>query len=82
MGNTQDKIQRTIMSLIRNSDSIKDPSHVSVDIKTEGFLFWKKNEIYVSGRVDLESEKNEIDSIVTAEAHGLKIVNNLRLQNR
>lgn len=82
MGNTQEKIKKTILARIRSNKSIKDPSHVSVEIKSTGFLMWQKNEIHLLGRVDMESEKKEIDAIVESEAHGMTIVNNLRIQNR
>jgi len=80
MGNTQDKIKKTILSLIRNNKAIKDPSHVSIEIKPTGFLFWKKNEIHVLGRVDLEIEKMEIEKIIETEAHGMVVKNSLRVK--
>lgn len=80
MGKTQEKIKRTILSRIRKNEAIKDPSHVSVEIKSTGFLFWKKNEIHVLGRVDLAVEKEEIDKIIESEAHGMIIKNTLRLK--
>jgi len=80
MGNTQEKIKRTILSQIRNNDNIKDPSHVTVEIKTKGFLLWKKNEIHVAGRVDLDIEKKEIDAIINSEAHGMIVHNTLRVK--
>ena len=80
MGNTQDKMKRTIMSRISANELIKDPSHVSVEIKTSGALMWKKNEIHLLGRVGLDSEKSEIEKIIEAEAHGMTVVNTLRVK--
>lgn len=80
MGNTQEKIKRTILSRIRSNEKINDPSHVSVEIKTTGFLLWKKNEVHVTGRVDLDIEKKEIDKIIESEAHGMVIHNTLRVK--
>ncbi len=82
MGNTQEKIKKTIMSSIRNNQAIKDPSHVSVEIKSTGFLIWKKNEIHVRGRVDLAIEKVEIEKIIKEEARGITVVNTLRIENK
>ena len=47
-----------------------------------GFLFWKKTEIHISGRVDTDKEKAEVDSILDAEANGYPVVNKLRAQRR
>ena len=44
------------------------------------FLFWKKNEIHVLGRVDLEIEKMEIEKIIETEAHGMVVKNSLRVK--
>lgn len=80
MGKTQEKIKRTLLSLIRNNKAIKDPSHVSIEIKSTGFLFWKKNEIHLMGRVDLEIEKLEIEKIIENESHGMVVKNSLRVK--
>jgi len=79
MGINQEKRKRTILYLIRNNKAIKDPSHVSIEIKAAGYQFWKRHEIHILGRVDLEIEKMEIDKIIEIEARGMIVKNSLRV---
>lgn len=80
MGKTQEKIKNTIMSRISKNQAIKDSSHLSIEVKSTGYLFWKKNEINVLGRVDLEIEKMEINKIIEDVAHGMIVNNSLRVK--
>jgi hypothetical protein len=82
MATKQEIVVNKIKSSISKNNLIHDASHLSIQVKTSGFLFWKKYEIHVLGRVDLENEKSEIDKILEAEADGIFVVNNLRVQNR
>ncbi|MBT3275067.1 MAG: hypothetical protein HN368_18075 [Spirochaetales bacterium] len=61
---------------------IHDTSHITVDVKTTGFLFWKKTEIHVLGRVETDREKEEIAEILETGSGGFTIVNNLRVHKR
>ncbi|MBT3272265.1 MAG: hypothetical protein HN368_03850 [Spirochaetales bacterium] len=61
---------------------IHDTSHITVDAKTKGFLFWKKTEILILGRVETDREKEEIDKILETESGGFTIVNKLRVHKR
>ena len=70
------------MSSINGNHLIHDASHMTVDVKTKGFMFWKKTEIHITGRVETDREKVEIDKILETESKGLPIVNNLRVQKR
>ncbi|MAG13849.1 MAG: hypothetical protein CMN78_04570 [Spirochaetales bacterium] len=75
-------IEKLIQSGINGNHLIHDASHVAINLKTKGFLFWKKTEIHISGRVDTDREKEEIDKILEAESKGLAIINNLRVHRR
>lgn len=78
----QDVVINRIKSSINQNNLIHDASHLSFQIKTKGFLFWKKYEIHIRGRVDLENEKTEINKILEAETTGLAVFNNIRVQKR
>jgi hypothetical protein len=82
MATKQDIILNRIKSSISQNHLIHDASHLSVQIKTKGFMFWKKYEMLVLGRVDMENEKSEINKILEVEANGMKIINKLRVQSR
>jgi len=82
MATKQDTIINRIKSSINQNNLIHDASHLSFQIKSTGFLFWKKNEFHIRGRVDLDNEKNEIDKILEKEIVGMPIINNLRVQKR
>jgi len=71
-----------IKSGINGHQHVHDASHLTIDAKTKGFMFWKKTEIHISGRVDTDREKEAIDEILEAEAKGIPIVNNLRVHKR
>ena len=82
MATKQETVVNRIKSSINQNNLIHDASHLSFNIKTAGFLFWKKYEIHVLGRVDLEKEKTEIDKILETEAEGMTIINKLRVHKR
>ena len=71
-----------IMSNIRGNTHIHDASHLTVDVKAKGFLFWKKHEVHIAGRVDTEREKEEIDNILETNAAGFTVINNLSVHSR
>ena len=75
-------IEKLIMSGINGNHLIHDATHLAVNVKTKGFMFWKKTEIHISGRVDTDREKKEIDKILETESKGLAIINNLRVHKR
>ena len=77
-----EEIATSITTSINSHTHIHDASHVTVDAKTTGFMFWKKTEIHVSGRVDTDREKDAIDEIVKAESAGIPVVSNIRVQRR
>ncbi|MBT3275288.1 MAG: hypothetical protein HN368_19190 [Spirochaetales bacterium] len=67
---------------INGNHLIHDASHLSVEAKTKGFLFWKTTEIKLAGRVDTAIEKAEIDKIVETEKNGFAIINTIRVDRR
>lgn len=71
-----------IKTAINGNHFIHDSSHLGIDLKTKGFMFWKKTEIHVSGRVDTDREKEAIDQILAEESKGITVVNKLRVQKR
>ena len=75
-------VANLIKSSINGHQHIHDASHLAVNVKTKGFMFWKKTEIHISGRVDTDREKKEIDKILETESKGLAIINNLRVHKR
>ena len=82
MGNKAENAANLLLSNIRANDHIYDTSHMTVDAKTKGFLFWKKTEIHVSGRVETDREKEVIDKILETGSGGFTIISNLRVHKR
>ncbi len=75
-------VANSITSGINGSHLIHDASHIGVDVKTTGMMFWKKTEIHVSGRVDTDREKDELDKVVASNANGFTVINNVRVDRR
>ena len=71
-----------IMASINANLHIHDSSHLTIDPKTTGMLFWKKTAIHISGRVETDREKEEIDTILETGSGGFTIINNLRVHKR
>ena len=71
-----------ILSEFNANLHIHDTSHLTIDAKTTGILFWKKTEIHILGRVETDREKDEIDRILEAESEGFTIINKLRVHKR
>ncbi|MHC4720090.1 MAG: hypothetical protein ACYSYT_06415 [Planctomycetota bacterium] len=82
MADKAQNVANLIMSSFNGNMHIHDTSHITVDAKTKGFLFWKKTEIHILGRVETDREKEEIDKILENESGGFTIVNNLRVHTR
>ena len=80
------KNHNTLISKIKTSinrnNLIHDTTHFTLTVKTSGFLFWKKNEFHIIGRVDLAQEKEQIDKILAEEVKSMPLINNLRVQKR
>ena len=77
-----ENVANLITSSINGNHLIHDASHLTVDVKTKGFMFWKRVEIHIAGRVDTAREKEEIDKILAAESKGYAILNDLRVHKR
>ena len=82
MATKPENVANLIKSIINGHPHIHDASHLSIDVKTKGFLFWKKTEIHISGRVDSDREKEVIEKILETESKGFPVVNNMRAQKR
>ena len=83
MADKAKNIANVIMSDINGHDHIHDASHLALDVKTTGFLFWKKTAISISGRVETDREKEVIDKILETHSNkGFPIVNNIRVHKR
>ena len=75
-------VAKSILASINGNDHIHDASHLIVDAKSKGFLFWKNTEINVAGRVETDREKEEIEKILETESAGFTINNTLRVHRR
>ena len=75
-------VVQLIKKAIDSNLRIHDASHIVCDVKTKGFMFWKTTEIFITGRVDSEAEKAEIDQILKDEAAGFEINNTIRVHRR
>ena len=82
MAANAENVAKLITSGIKGNNLIHDSSHLGINIKKTGFMFWKKTAIHVSGRVDTEKEQTEIYKIVDAESNGVAIVKSLRVERR
>ena len=82
MAANPENVAKAIMAGIDANLHIHDAGHIACDVKTTGFMFWKKTEIRIAGRVDTEKEKAEVDKIIEAESAGVVINNTLRVQRR
>ena len=77
-----ENVAQSILASINRNDHIHDASHLVVDAKTKGFLFWKKTAIHIGGRVETDREKEEIEKILETESAGFTINNTLRVHKR
>ena len=77
-----EEVANLITSSITGDQHVHDASHLTVDVKTKGFMFWKKIEIHITGRVETDREKEAIDKILEAEAKGFTIIDKLRVHKR
>ncbi len=82
MADKAENVANKIMSHINANLHVHDTSHLTIDPKTTGFLFWKKTEIHILGRVETDREKTEIDKILETESEGFTINNQLRVLKR
>ena len=82
MATKPETVVELIKSGINGNHLIHDASHLFIDPKTTGFMFWKKTKIHVTGRVDTDREKEEIDKVLESQAKEYPIVNKLRVQRR
>ena len=82
MSANPETVAKQITAGISGHTLIHDASHVGVDVKTKGMMFWKTTEIHISGRVDTDREKDELDKIVESVANGFTIVTNVRVDRR
>ena len=82
MSKAMEILKNKIVSRMNQNPVIHDISHVSIQIKTTGMLFWKKEFLYIAGRVNMDKEKTEIDKIIAEECEGIDVQDNLRVQHR
>ena len=82
MATKAENVANSILASIGRNDHIHDASHLVVDAKTTGFLFWKKTTILIAGRVETDREKEEIEKILDTESAGFTINNTLRVHRR
>jgi hypothetical protein len=82
MATKAEDVAKAIMASIKGHTHVHDASHLVVDAKTTGFMFWKTTEIHVSGRVETEREKEVIDKIIETESAGFTVDNKLRVERR
>ena len=74
--------KNAIVTLMNKNEKIHDTSHVNIQVITKGFLFWKKDSLLVNGRVNKDSEKQEIMAIVAQECPNVSIEERLRVEQR
>ena len=77
-----ENVVNLLMASINGNIHVHDASHLLIDVKTKGFMFWKTTELHILGRVETEREKEEIDKILETEAQGFTVVNSLRVHKR
>lgn len=82
MANATDSLRNQILSNMRDNPLIHDTSHVKVSIKSKGTLFWKNSTLEISGRVDKDQEKAEIDKILEDLCSEVEYSNTLRVEMR
>ncbi len=83
MANKAENVANSMMADINGNNHIHDASHLAIDVKTTGFLFWKKTDIQIAGRVETDTEKEEIDKIIETHSNmGFPITNKIRVQRR
>jgi len=82
MANATESLRNQILNEMSENPLIHDTSHVNVIVKSTGSLFWKTSSIQVSGRVDKEQEKNEINKILEKCCSEVEYTNTLRVEMR
>jgi hypothetical protein len=77
-----DSRKKKIDALIGESKKIIDSSHVSLRVMDKGILLWKRDSLILSGRVNRETEKEEILSIISQVCPDIPLEDKLRVENR
>lgn len=82
MANATESLRNQILNEMSENPLIHDTSHINVSVKSTGTLFWKTSSLQVSGRVDKDREKNEIDKILEKCCSDVEYSNTLRVEMR
>lgn len=82
MANASESLRNQILNKMSENPLIHDTSHVKVSVKSKGSLFWKNSTLEISGRVDKEQEKVEIDKILEELCAEVEYINTLRVEMR
>ena len=77
-----ESVRGELMLAINRSELIHDVSHLNIKVVSKGTLFWQKNEIQISGRLDSENEKTELDRIISEMQNGVPIIAAVRVNTR
>ncbi len=71
-----------IESLICQNSKVQDASHVAVNVKSTGFLFFKKESLVVSGRVNRDTDKEAVLAIIAEQCPDTELEDKLRVEHR
>jgi len=74
--------RKEIENLISKSEKVIDSSHVSVRVMDKGLLLWKKDSLLLTGRVNRESDKEEILAIIRQVCPQISLEDKLRVESR
>jgi hypothetical protein len=79
---SQDELVNKIKTELNRNELIHDTTHVSIQVKSSGSIFKKQTVLQITGRVDQEREKEEIEKTVAANAGKMEVVSTLRVESR
>lgn len=80
MASSIEKVKAIIESEINKSEIIDSSNHLLFKVKSNGLLLWKNSELHISGRVEMDKEKSEIDRIIDEKKGEITIVNTIRVK--
>ncbi|MDA3851215.1 MAG: hypothetical protein PF447_08055 [Spirochaetaceae bacterium] len=82
MANALETIKENLITAMNENSAIMDTSHIVIHIKSTGNLMWKKSSLHITGRVNLDNEKTEIDKIIADLCSDVEVLNTLRVEQR
>jgi osmotically-inducible protein OsmY len=79
MASANEKLRLKIQQAIQNSSEVPEGNYVTVGLEKEGFLFFGKSKIVLTGRTTSEKVKETVESIAKEVAGDAEVESRLRV---